>query len=51
MVITKIDQVQVKTVDQARQALNKGSLDKGVLVQVKTPRGGTNYVVLKKAVD
>jgi serine protease Do len=51
MVITRIDQVQVKTVEQARQALNKGSLDKGVLVQVKTPRGGTNYIVLKNPVD
>ena len=32
-----------------KDALDKASLDKGVLLQVETPQGGTNYVLLKVA--
>jgi serine protease Do len=45
--IVKVDQVPVKTVAEARKALEKGSFEKGVLLQVKTPHGGTTYVLLK----
>jgi serine protease Do len=47
--IVKVDQVQVRTTEEAQKALEKGSYDKGVLLQVQTPQGGTNYVVLKAA--
>jgi serine protease Do len=45
--IVKVDGTLVKTVDQALQALKRGSFDKGIVLQVKTPRGGTTYTVLK----
>jgi serine protease Do len=47
MLIAKVDHVQVRTVEQARQALAKGSFEKGILLQVKSPHGGIAYVVLK----
>jgi hypothetical protein len=37
----------VKSAEEAQAALDKASLDKGVLLQVKTPQGGTSYVLLK----
>jgi len=49
--ILKVDQTRVKTVEEARAALKKGSFEKGVMLQVKTPKGGTTYVVLKTAAD
>jgi hypothetical protein len=49
--ILKVDQTRVKTVEEARAALKKGSFDKGVMLQVKTPKGGTTYVVLKTVTD
>jgi serine protease Do len=45
--ILRVDEVRTKTVEQVRQALTKGSFDKGVMLQIKTPRGGTTYAVLK----
>jgi serine protease Do len=47
MVIAKVDRQPVKSPTQFQQLVEKGSLDKGVLLQVQTPQGGTNYVVLK----
>jgi serine protease Do len=44
--ILKVDKTGVKTAEQARQALKKGSLEKGMVLQVKTPRGGITYVML-----
>jgi serine protease Do len=48
-VILKVDQQSVTTVAEAQKALDKGSLEKGVLLQVRTPHDGTNYVLLKSA--
>jgi serine protease Do len=42
-----VDQQKVKTVEEFRKAVQNGSLDKGVLLQVRTPHGGTTYVLLK----
>jgi serine protease Do len=47
MLIVKVDQQAVKTVEEVQKAVEKGSLDKGMLFQVRTPRGGTSYVLLK----
>ncbi|HEY1859288.1 MAG TPA: trypsin-like peptidase domain-containing protein, partial [Gemmataceae bacterium] len=47
MLIVKIDQQAVKTVEEIQKSVEKGSLDKGMLFQVRTPRGGTSYVLLK----
>jgi serine protease Do len=49
MVITKVDRQPVKSAVELQQLVEKGSLDKGLLLQVQTPQGGTNYVVLKAA--
>jgi serine protease Do len=45
--IEKLDQKPVKTAEEVQAALDKASLDKGVLVQVKTAQNGTSYLVLK----
>jgi serine protease Do len=45
--IVKVDKKAVSSAASAREALKKGSLDKGLLLQVQTPDGGTDYVVLK----
>jgi serine protease Do len=47
MLITKVDQHSVKTVAEAKDALEKASLESGILLQVRTPQGGTTYVLLK----
>jgi serine protease Do len=45
--ITRVEQTPVKSAAEARDALEKASLDKGVLLQVRGPRGGTDYVLLR----
>ncbi|HEY7309730.1 MAG TPA: trypsin-like peptidase domain-containing protein [Gemmataceae bacterium] len=47
MLITKVDKKPVQSAKELREAIEAGSLEKGVLLQVETPQGGTNYVVLK----
>jgi serine protease Do len=47
MLILKVDQQLVKSVEEAKKALDNGSLEKGVLLQVRTAHGGTSYVMLK----
>jgi serine protease Do len=47
LLILKVDQTHVKNVVEARKALEKGSLEKGILLQVKDPQTGTSYVMLK----
>jgi hypothetical protein len=37
----------VKTVEEFQKAVEKASLDEGVLLQVRTAQGGTTYVLLK----
>lgn len=49
MVIQKVDQKAVKSVAELQKELNSGSLDKGILLQVRTPQGNTSYVMLKSA--
>jgi serine protease Do len=48
VLILKVDQHAVKTVKDVEAALEKGSLEKGIVVQVRTPKAGTSYVLLKK---
>jgi serine protease Do len=49
MLVLKVDQQPVKTVQEVQKAMDKASLEKGVLFQVRTPQGGTTYVLLKAA--
>jgi serine protease Do len=46
--ILKVDQHSVQTVEETKSALEKGSLEKGILLQVKAPEAGTTFVLLKK---
>jgi serine protease Do len=48
MVIVKVGKKKVSSAAAVRGALKKASLKKGVLVQVRTPQGGTDYLVLKE---
>jgi serine protease Do len=47
MLITRVDKKSVTSAAAAREALEKGALDKGVLVQVQSPQGATDFLVLK----
>jgi serine protease Do len=47
MLVTKLDKKTVKSAAALRDNLDKASLEKGVLLQVQSPGGGTNYVVLQ----
>jgi serine protease Do len=47
--ISKIDGQSVATPAAAQQALQKADLANGVLLQVATPQGGVNYVLVKSA--
>jgi serine protease Do len=49
MLILKVDQKSVKTAEDAQKALERGSLEKGVLLQLRTPQGGTSYVLVKSS--
>jgi serine protease Do len=48
MLITKVDKVPVKSAVEVRDAVEKGSLEKGILFQTYSAQGGTGYVLLKK---
>jgi serine protease Do len=47
MLIAKVDSHKVATAAQAQQAVQAASLQRGVLLQVQSPQGGTNFVLLK----
>jgi hypothetical protein len=47
MLILQVDGRQVKTVADVQTAFDKSSLAKGYLLQVRTPQGGTMYVLVK----
>ncbi len=47
MLISKIDGQSVPTPAAAQQALQKADLANGALLQVATPQGGVNYVLVK----
>ena len=49
MVVTKVDKRAVKSAEELKDAVEKGSLTKGLLVQVQTSQGGTSFVLLKAA--
>jgi serine protease Do len=48
--ILKVDNHSVHTAADARAALEKGSLETGVLLQVRSSQGGLGYVMLKAPV-
>jgi len=47
MVISKIDNQRVNNVEDARQALQNANLQRGVLLMVQSPTGGTNFILLR----
>ncbi len=47
MLIQKVDKKAVGSATAVREALEKAALDKGVLLQVTAPGGGTDFVVLR----
>jgi serine protease Do len=47
MVIAKVEKTPVNSATEAKSAVAKASLEKGILLQVKTPSGGSAYVMLK----
>jgi serine protease Do len=47
MLVTKVDRQPVKNAAAFKEAVEKASLDKGVLLQVESPEGGTSFVLLK----
>ena len=47
MLIAKVDSHKVSTAAQLQQTLQTASLERGILLQVQSPQGGTNYVLLK----
>ena len=47
MLITRVDQATVTNAATAREALDKASLQKGILLQVRAPQGGANFVLLQ----
>jgi serine protease Do len=51
MLITKVEKHMVKSTADLRDQLEKASMEKGVLLQVKTPTGGTTYVLLQATAE
>jgi serine protease Do len=49
MLITKVDKKPVASAKELQEAIASASLEKGVLLQVETPTGGSDYVWLKSA--
>jgi len=47
--ILKVDQQSVATVPEVQKAVEKCSLAKGILLQVKAPKTGISYILLKSA--
>jgi serine protease Do len=47
MLLVKVDKKRVKDVAAVREAVAKASSDKGVLLQVRSPEGATDYLVIK----
>jgi serine protease Do len=45
--LVRVEKTPVKSAAEARDALEKASLDSGVLLQVRGPRGGMDYVLLQ----
>ncbi len=49
VVVEKVDGTRVRSVAELQKALDAGSLEKGILLQVKAPQSGTAFVLLKSA--
>ncbi len=49
MLITQVNRHAVASAAETQEQLDKANLDKGILLQVKSPRGGTSFVLLRKA--
>ena len=49
MLVTKVDRKSVKSATAFKEAIEKASLEKGALLQVESPEGGMNFVLLKAA--
>jgi serine protease Do len=49
MLITKVDKKPVASAKALENALSGANLERGVLLQVRTPQGGTSFVLLKSA--
>jgi serine protease Do len=49
MVITRVDKQAVKSAEAFKEAMAKVAKEKSVLLQVQSPKGGTDYVVIKPA--
>jgi serine protease Do len=47
MLLVKVGKKRVKDIAAVREAFAKASSEKGVLLQVSSPEGGTDYVVVK----
>jgi serine protease Do len=47
MLLVKVDKKRVKDAAAAREAVAKAALDKGVLLQVRSPEGATDFVLVK----
>jgi serine protease Do len=47
LLVTKVDKKPVNSATALKDRLERASLEKGVLLQVESPRGGINYVILK----
>jgi serine protease Do len=49
MLVSKVDKKAINSAKELRDALDAAALEQGVLLQVQTPKGGTNFILLKKA--
>ncbi len=49
LLVRKVDRKPVKSAAAFKEAVAKASLEKGVLLQVESPEGGTSFVLLKAA--
>src|SRR5262249_45992381 len=47
LLITKVDATPVRSATALRSAIGTASFSKGVLLQVQSPQGGTNIVLIK----
>jgi serine protease Do len=47
VLLVKVDKQRVKDAATVRESVAKAASDKGVLLQVRTPEGGTDYVLVK----
>jgi S1-C subfamily serine protease len=49
MLIAKVDSQKVTSAAQVQQALQTATLQRGVLLQVQSPQGGVNFILLKNS--